>query len=70
MIGSGGLDERINDAVRMLKRECQKAKINCGVLALLVPKKGIDKELTELRFLYCHNNCGRFHLENCTILDN
>ena len=44
MIGSGGLDERINDAVRTLKRECQKANIDCGLLANMVPKKGTDKE--------------------------
>ena len=70
MIGYDRLDERINDAVITLKRECQKAKIDCGVLALLGPKKGTDKELTELSFLCCHNNCGWFHLENYTMLNN
>ena len=70
MIGSSGLDERVYSPVRALKRKCEIAKIDCGVLVLLVPKKGTDKEMMELSFLCCHNNRGRFHLENCTCLNN
>ena len=51
MIGSGGLDGRINDAVRTLKCEYLKAKIDYGFLGFLVPKKSTDKEPTELSFL-------------------
>ena len=39
MIGSGGLDERAYSVVRIVKRKCEEANINCGVLANLVPKK-------------------------------
>ena len=69
MIGSGGLDERVYSAVDTLKRKCENANINYSVLGLLVPKKCTDKEPMELSFLCYHNNCGRFHLKNCTCLD-
>ena len=70
MIGSGGLDERVYSAIDTLKRRCEKANIECGVLGLVVPKKVTNKEPTELSFLCCHNNYGRLHLENCNMLDN
>ena len=70
MIGSGGLDKRVYSAIDTLKRKCEKANIECGVLGLVVPKKVTDKEPTELSILFCNNNYGRFLLENYTMLDN
>ena len=70
MIGSADLDERVYSMIDTLKRKYKKVNIECGVLGLVVPKQATNKEPTELSFLCCHNKCGQFLLENCTMIDN
>ena len=70
MIVSADLDERVYSVIDTLKRKCEKSNIECGVLCLVVPKQVTNKEPTELSFLCCHKNYGRFLLENFTMLNN
>ena len=70
IVSATSLDERFYAAIDSLRNKWEKVDIEYGFPGLVVPKKVTNKETTELIFLCCHNKCGQFHLENCTVLRN